>query len=243
VPLSGIVPALFPSLVPFIRVDGKTVAGLALFGAFGAWVSLRRRRIWFDFESGLVTIHGPGGFAAGPPTVGALSLVTKEGKRGWQASVHYGACTLLTTKHFGSREEAREKVLDFALALNFKLGMHTLDEQTEGRDDSRTAVTQQRETAESSPWVACLLGAGAVFISFYCYHNMTALINGPQPMWNRITGFASGMLLVLGFAYFAAVFASAMLHGMHKESRTRGRAFTLGVVMAAGLLLMSYLSG
>lgn len=243
VPLSVIFATLFPSLVPFVeRGDRRSTAGLVLFAVLGAWVALRRKRIWFDFESGNVTIQGLGGFEVARPRVGALTLVTKEGNRGWQASVRYGPCTLLTTNRFPSREEARENVVNFALALNFALGMNTLDEKTESRANHRATSTEQQRTAESSHWRECLLGAGAVFIPICSYRSIPALFDTAEPIGHRLAAFAWNTFAVLAFTLAVSLFAGVMLQGTHKASRTKGRAFSLGFGMAAGLVLLAYLS-
>ncbi|HEU0077164.1 MAG TPA: DUF4062 domain-containing protein [Longimicrobiaceae bacterium] len=241
--LSIIFASLFPRLVPFVEPPGpRSVAGLALFAAFGGWLMLRKSTIRFDLEEGRVTVEGKGGFSTAPPSVGALTLVVEERQQGWRSSVRYGGFELLRTSCFPTREEARERVLNFAVALNFQLGMHTLKEEVKSRRARRHAPRERSAVVDGSHRVSCFLGAATVLVPVYGYLGGKALLHGEDPPGLRIGLFAWGMLPMLLLTLGAAVFGQAMLQRLRKEARTRARAFTLGLAAAGGILLFVYLA-
>ena len=112
------------------RVSGVGTIGLVLFLLPVAWLALRRCRITFDLQKRLVTIQGPGSYTKARPFVEGFELTLKDSRAGWRAAIRYGGLVFARTKPYRSRAEARERLADFATALNYALGMHTLKEST-----------------------------------------------------------------------------------------------------------------
>lgn len=119
---------LYLSIFQPDRVSGAGTIALVLFLLPVAWLTLRRCRITFDLQKRRVTIQAPGSIYKSRPVVEGLELTLKESRAGWRAGICYGGLVFARTKPYGSRAEARERFADFATALNYALGMHTLKE-------------------------------------------------------------------------------------------------------------------
>ena len=238
VPMLPAILALFPAQIHLADPPGlRSIAAAALFAAFVAWVMIRPRRIWFDFESGHVTVQGLGGFGIHRPSAGALTLVTEEVKNGWRASLLYDSNTLLTTASLPSRREARSRVLNFALALNFALGMHTLDELVYSREGRRGT-----RKPENSHFWAGLLGATTVLITVHGYPVVRKLLDTEAVTWHRIGELSLAALPVsLWVAFFAGGIAQSILLLRPKHSQTRLRAFMLGLAVGAAVVLFLFM--
>jgi hypothetical protein len=130
-----------------IRHRSGEVLFVALFFVFGVWLIFRRHLITFDLKNGRVRIAAPGSISTERSVSGGLTLLLNQHRTEWCASVAYGPCEIARTAVLPSFDEARDRLLPFATALNDHLGVHTLREERTSKTWPKLALWSQARTA------------------------------------------------------------------------------------------------